>query len=74
MVAPSYPTAGGNLNVIPEPDIEHQWIQGGQDDGRRSRKRKICFIWTAVICCTLVIPMIIAIIALIIVLSTYNFQ
>ena len=71
MEAPSYPTQGGNLNVIPEPDMEHQWIQGGQDDGRRSRKRKICFIWTAVICCTLVIPMIIA---LIIVLSTYNFQ
>ena len=71
METPSYPPPGGNLNVIPEPDMEHQWIQGGQDDGRRSRKWKICFIWTAIICCTLVIPMIIA---LIIVLSTYNFQ
>ena len=53
MEAP-YPTQGGNPNVIPEPDIEHQWVQGVQDDERRSRKRNIALIWSAgsvAICC-----------------------
>ena len=70
MEAPSYPTQGGITYVNPEPDMEHQWVQGGQDDGRRSRKRKIAIIVTALICCNFVVG---PIIALIVIAFVYGF-
>ena len=66
MEAPSYPTQEGITYVNPEPDMEHQWVQGGQDDGRRSRKRKIAFIVTAFICCNFLLFVVAPIIALVI--------
>ena len=65
MEAP-YPTQGGNPNVIPEPDIEHQWVQGVQDDERRSRKRNIALIWSAgsvAICCAAICCFLLIVIA-----------
>ena len=72
MEAP-YPTQGGNPNVIPEPDMEHQWVQGGQEDGRRSRKRKIAFIMTAAICCFLLLFVVAPTIVLIVIAYVYGF-
>ena len=66
MEAPSYPTQGGNPNVIPEPDIEHQWIQGVQDNERQSRKRNIALIWcggSVVLCCAAICCFLLIVIA-----------
>ena len=70
MEAPSYPSQGGNTYVVPEPDLEHQRIQGGQD-ARRNRKRKIILIWTAAICCGLLLFVISPVIFLIVYFLVY---
>ena len=70
MEATSYPSQGGNTYVVPEPDLEHQRIQGGQN-ARKSRKRAIILIWTAAICCSLLLFVIGPIIFLIVWLQ-YN--
>ena len=65
MEAP-YPTQGGNPNAIPEQDIEHQWVQGGQDNERQNRKRNIALIWcggSVVLCCAAICCFLLIVIA-----------
>ena len=62
----SYPRQAGSPNVIPEPDIEHQWIQGVQDNERQSRKRNIALIWcggSVVLCCAAICCFLLIVIA-----------
>ena len=66
MEAPSYPTQGGVTYVNPEPDMEHQWVQGGQDNERQNRKRNIALIWSAgsvAICCAAICCFLLIVIA-----------